>query len=84
MKALITVSLAIAGLLIIISMLRSKRFFSALILTAIEGIAALFAIDWIGSFIGVNLPVNGYTAALCALGGIPGVIFLLIADVILR
>lgn len=84
MEALVIVSLTAAGLAILLAMLRSKRFFTALILTALEGVAALFAADFIGSFIGVNLPVNGYTAAFCALGGIPAVIFLLIADVILR
>ena len=84
MKAFVIIFLIAAGVLIITSMLRSKRFFSALILTAIEGISALFAVDWIGSFICVNLPVNAYTAAFCALGGIPAVIFMLIADVILR
>ena len=84
MKAFVIISLAVASLLIVISMLRCGRFFSALVLTALEGIAALFAVDWAGSFIGVSLPVNGYTAAFCAIGGIPAVVFLLIADVILR
>ena len=78
------VVLGIAGLFILISMVRSCRFFSALIITALQGITALFSADFIGSFIGVNLSVNAFTITLSALGGIPAVILLLISGVLFR
>ena len=78
------VVLGIAGLFILISMVRSGRFFSALIITALQGIIALFSADFIGSFIGVNLSVNAFTITLSALGGIPAVILLLISGVLFR
>ncbi|HAQ63490.1 MAG: pro-sigmaK processing inhibitor BofA family protein [Clostridia bacterium] len=78
------VVLGIAGLFILISMVRSGRFFSALIITALQGITALFSADFIGSFIGVNLSVNAFTITLSALGGIPAVILLLISGVLFR
>ncbi len=78
------VVLGIAGLFILISMVRSGRFFSALIITALQGITALFSADFIGSFIGVNLSVNAFTITLSALGGIPAVILLLISGALFR
>ena len=78
------VVMGIAGLFILISMVRSGRFFSALIITALQGITALFSADFIGSFIGVNLSVNAFTITLSALGGIPAVILLLISGALFR
>lgn len=78
------VVLEIAGLFILISMVRSGRFFSALIITALQGVTALFSADFIGSFIGVNLSVNAFTITLSALGGIPAVILLLISGALFR
>lgn len=80
----IYIILGLAGLIVLISMVKTGRFFSALLLTALQGIAALFAADFTGSFIGVNLSINGFTLALSALGGIPAVIFLLISGVLFR
>ena len=74
----------LAGLAVLISMAKTGRFFSALLLTALQGIVALFSADFVGSFIGVNLSVNAFTIALSALGGIPAVIFLLICGTIFR
>ena len=71
---------AVAGLAIIISMIKSKKFFSALIMTALQGIIAVFAANFAGSFFGVHICVNPQTLALSALGGIPGVIFLLLME----
>ena len=78
------VVMGIAGLFILISMVRSGRFFSALIITALQGVTALFSADFIGSFIGVNLSVNAFTITLSALGGIPAVILLLISGALFR
>ncbi len=71
----------VAGFAVIISMLRTKKFFSALILTALQGIIALFAADFAGSFFGVNLSINPQTIVLSGFGGIPAVIFLLVIDI---
>lgn len=84
MKAVLVSALIAAGFLIVIAMLRSKRFFTALLVSALQGIAALFAMDFIGGFVSVNLPINGYTVLLSAVGGIPAVILIILADVILR
>lgn len=71
---------AVAGLAIIISMLKSKKFFAALIMTALQGVIAIFAANFAGSFFGVHICVNPQTLTLSALGGIPAVVFLLVME----
>lgn len=74
----------VAGLAIFISMLKTKRFVSALIFSALQGIIALFAANFIGDFANMNISVNTHTLILSAVGGIPGVIFLLICGALFR
>lgn len=75
---------AVAGLAIIASMIRTKRFFSVLFLTAVQGIITLFAAKYIGGFFGIGPNINAHTLTLSAIGGIPGVIFLFIAATIFK
>ena len=72
---------AVAGMAIIISMIKTKRFTLALIMTALQGVIALFAANFAGSFFGVGVSVNPQTLILSAVGGIPAVIFLLVSDI---
>ncbi len=74
----------IAGLAILISMIKTKRFFSALIFSALQGIIALFAANFIGEFAGMSISINPHTLVLCAAGGIPAVIFLLLLGIIFK
>ena len=75
---------AVAGLAIIVSMIRTKRFFSVLFLTAVQGIITLFAAKYVGGFFGIGPNINAHTLTLSAIGGIPGVIFLFIAATIFK
>lgn len=74
----------VAGFAILISMLKTKRFFSALIFSSLQGLIALFAANFIGDFVGISLSINPHTMILCSLGGIPGVIFLLVCGVFFK
>ena len=74
----------IAGLAVLIAMLKTKRFFSAFIFSVLQGVIALFAANFIGDFAGISISVNPHTLVLCSVGGIPGVIFLLFAGVLFR
>lgn len=84
MKAVIYTVAVITGIIILISMARTKKFVGALLITALQGITALIAAGIVGSFTGINISVNAYTLVFSSIGGIPGVVFLLIAGVILR
>ena len=67
-------------LVIIISMIKSKRFFTVLFSTVLQGVCALFAVNFIGNFISVHIPINIYTLGLSSVGGLSGVITLLLYD----
>ncbi len=65
---------------ILLSMLRTKRFVSALLLSGVQGVAAFFAANFAGGFFGVHLPLNWGHLAVSAIGGTPGVILLLLLN----
>lgn len=67
-------------LVIIISMIKSKRFFTVLFSTVLQGVCAIFAVNFIGNFISVHIPINIYTLGLSSIGGLSSVITLLLCD----
>lgn len=72
------------GIIILIVMLNSKHFFKCIILSALSGIAALFAVNMLSGFTGFELSVNPITLAMSAIGGTPGVIMMLISRIFLH
>lgn len=76
--------LVISGITIFVSMLRSHHFVKSLFLSTFQGICALFAVNFIGEMISVHIPMNWFSFAVGAVGGLPGIIFLLINDVIVK
>jgi pro-sigmaK processing inhibitor BofA len=46
-----------------------------------QGICALFAVNFIGKFIDVHIPVNYWTLGLSSVGGVSGVILMLLCDI---
>ena len=68
-------------IVIFITSVKSKRFFTALLLTALQGVCALFAVNFIGTFLSVHIPINGWTVGVSSIGGVSGVIMLLLCDV---
>lgn len=80
MNGWIYFSLILSGIVILISMLRTKRFFTMLFLTVLQGLAAFFAVNFVGGFFGVHLALNWGHLGVSALGGVPGVILLLLVN----
>jgi len=77
---------ALAGggaLAILVSMLRSRRLIRNLLLSAVSGVAALYAVNALGLLTGIRLAVNGLTLGVSAVAGPPGVIAMLLADALL-
>ncbi|MBR1811411.1 MAG: pro-sigmaK processing inhibitor BofA family protein [Clostridia bacterium] len=72
--------LAAAGAILLLSYIKNRRPVSAILLTAAQGICAFFAVNLIGALIGVHLHLNPFSAAVSALGGTAGVIFLLVMN----
>ncbi len=80
-KVFLGIVFSVYAIVILITYLKSKRFFLSLILTALQGICALFAVNVIGQFISVHLPINTYTLGVSSIGGVSGVIMLLLCDI---
>ena len=72
---------AIYLVIILITYFKSKRFITALLFVALQGVCALFATNLIGKYITVHIPVNIFTLSIASIGGISGVIMLLLCDV---
>ena len=71
-----------AGIFPLLYALRKTRL-SAVLLSALSGLASLFAADVMLGFTGLDLPVNGFSLSCAGAGGIPGVILLLLLNTLL-
>ena len=80
MNGWIYFALIFSGIVIWIAMLRTKRFCTRLFLTALQGLAAFFAVNFVGGFFGVHLALNWGHLGVSSLGGVPGVILLLLVN----
>lgn len=80
-KILLGALLAMYLVVIFIAYFKSKRFFTALLFTALQGICALFAVNLIGKYITIHIPVNAWTLGISSLGGVSGVIMILFCDI---
>ena len=72
------------GAIMLFAMGRSGKFFRAFGLSALSGVAALFAVHLLAQFTGADLAVNPVTLGTSAVAGIPGVVTLLVCRVLLR
>lgn len=72
------------GAIMLFAMGRSGRFFRAFALSALSGIAALFAVHLLAQFTHADLAVNPVTLGVSAVAGISGVVTLLMCRLILR
>ncbi|MCM1364128.1 MAG: pro-sigmaK processing inhibitor BofA family protein [Faecalibacterium sp.] len=72
--------LVCSGFIILLVMLKSKHFVRSLVLSALQGIAALFAVNLLSAVTSVELAVNPITFGISALGGTAGVIMMLVCN----
>lgn len=80
-KILLGIFLAIYLIVIFVAYFKSKRFFTALLFTTLQGICALFAVNLMGKYITLHIPVNNWTLGISSIGGVSGVIMLLLCDI---
>lgn len=67
--------------LVLFTMLKTHYLCRCILLSVFQGLTALFAVNFVGEFISVHLPVNWFSLSVGAVGGLPGIIFLLICDI---
>ena len=79
----VIIMLAAFSVIILAVMVKSKHFFKALVLSAVQGVAALFAVNLLSAATGVTLAVNPVTLAVSAVGSLPGVVAMLVSKLFL-
>lgn len=83
MTGLIVFAGIICILISLVTMKKSGHFVKSFLFTAIQGIAALLAVNAGGTITGVALPLNALTLGSGIVFGTPGIIMNLIAEIIL-
>lgn len=74
--------MSVCAIIVVSVMIGTHRFFSSLIMSAMQGIIALFAVNLIGDFLSVHIALNLFSLMTGVFGGLPGIIFLLINNII--
>lgn len=72
------------GTVILGTMIGSRKGIRSFLLTAFQGIAAIFAVNVLGMISGVTIAVNWYTLGTGVVAGTPGVIAMLLLDAMLK
>lgn len=72
----------VSSVIIFFAMYKSGHICKSFFTSLLQGISALFAVNFIGGFINVHLALNLFSIATSIIGGLPGVIFLLVCDTI--
>lgn len=73
------IALAVGAAIVLTVLIKSKRFFSYLILSALSGIGSLFAVNLLSEVTGVSIALNYITLSVSSIFGISGVIALVLA-----
>lgn len=76
--------LGISAIIILFSMIRTHHFVKSLFLSVMQGVTAMFAVNFIGDLISVHIQMNWFSLSVGAVGGLPGIIFLLVNDIIVK
>jgi len=76
--------LVICVTVIFVTVIKTKRFFAAVFISVLQGIGSLFAVNFIGSFIGVHLAVNAFSLAVSSIAGTSGVVLLLLSQILMQ
>ena len=72
------IAAAFGALIVLLTLIKSGHFIRYLMLSAISGIGALFAVNLLTSVTGVSIALNYITLAVSSLFGISGVIALVL------
>lgn len=72
------VGLSLAGLLVLVVVLRTCKFWVGWLISAATGLGALVLVNLTAAFTGVALPVSLLSLGAAVIGGIPGVVALLL------
>ncbi len=83
-KILLIAALAVVAVTLAVFVLTKKHGIAALLLNALGGIAALFAVNITGLVTGIQLAVNRWSLIAGAALGVPGVVSMLVLDILFK
>ena len=72
---------SLCAVVVLFTMIKTHHFFKSFMLSFLQGIAALFAVNLIGDFLNVHIALNIFSISVGVLGGLPGIIFLLVSNI---
>lgn len=78
------VLVSITGLAVLITAIKQKRLFRTVIVSAVEGVCAVAAVNVAGAFTGISLGLNTFSLVCCAIGGVPAAVSLLLTKCIFQ
>ncbi len=74
----VIIIIAILVLVVFIILKKPIKIVLKLVLNTVIGFIALFALNWLGSFVGITMPINWLNAVLVGVLGVPGVALVLL------
>jgi inhibitor of the pro-sigma K processing machinery len=74
----VIIIIAILVLVVFIILKKPIKIVLKLLLNTVIGFIALFALNWLGSFVGITMPINWLNAVLVGVLGVPGVALILL------
>ncbi len=80
-----TILIILFGVLFIaqtVLLLKNKKFVLCSLLTAVQGICALLAVNLVGSLINIRIPLNFWSLGVSSIFGITGVIMMLFINIL--
>ncbi len=80
---LLIITAVIYAVMFISACVKSGKFFKFLIISVISGISAFILVNLLSYFTGIGIPANLWTVTTAAVLGVPGVIGLLAANILL-
>lgn len=83
LKVILIGFVALAGLLLLGRWMK-RGGFRAFFLSALQGLAAAFAVNLLGTITSVDLPINRWTMGTAFTVGLPGVVGMIILDTVTR
>ena len=81
-KILFIVFLSVFALLFLFFSIKTKRFFQSLLINALAGLSVIIIINLTKRFTGIFIPINEYSVIISSAFGAPGVIALLLINII--
>ncbi len=83
LKAALGVLAGVVGLCVLIAAVKTRKPVRCLLGSGLQGLCALGLVDLLGAFTGVSLGFSWFTAGICFGLGMPGVIGVLMAKLVM-